>query len=116
MLVDAIFHAPTLMGPTLGSPSHDVRDPSPQVPFPVTAPAPSTPASVRSAGVVVVEVDVDASGSAAGAAVVRSAPGFDDAALQAARAWTFRPAERLGSAIPSRAYLVFGFPLPVTGR
>src|SRR5258705_346072 len=45
-----------------------------------------------------------------------SSPAFDEAAIGAARAWSFRPARRDGRAITTRAYLIFAFQQPVTGR
>ena len=67
-------------------------------------------------GVVLVEVSVDGAGMVKDARVIGSAPPFDQAALDAARKWRFQPARVNGHATPAYAYLVFGFPQPVTGR
>ena len=39
--------------------------------------------------------------------------GFAEAALQAARRWTFRPAQRAGAAVRARPYLYFSFRQPL---
>jgi TonB family protein len=64
--------------------------------------------------VVIVELAIDESGAVKGARVVRSGGGFDSAAVDAARQWQFRPAQRAGTPVPSYAYIVFGFRQPVT--
>jgi outer membrane biosynthesis protein TonB len=43
-----------------------------------------------------------------------SAPGLDDVALEAARAFRFEPAERDGRPVRSYAIVVFAIPQPVT--
>jgi len=65
---------------------------------------------------VLVEIRIDAEGRLADARVVRSLRPFDEAALSAVRQWTFRPANVRGKPVSSLAYVVFGFPLPVTGK
>jgi protein TonB len=113
VLVAGLFAPPTLYGPAPGQPPRDVASPSEEVPYPSTrAPAPYPPGAVGS-GSVLVEVEVDAAGTVASAKVVRSAPGFDESALRAARAWRFRPARREGKPTASFVYLVFGFRAPV---
>jgi TonB family protein len=62
--------------------------------------------------VVLVEARVNGSGAVISAVVKASAPGFDDIALDAARQWRFRPARVGGAFVPSRVYIVFGFPMP----
>jgi len=52
---------------------------------------------------------VDPAGHVVGVTVVRSAPPFDDPALQAARAWTFRPATGADAPPSTYAYLLFVF-------
>lgn len=96
----------------------EARPPSvragPDAPSPTTLVPPSYPPNALGDGAVIVEVRVDVNGSVTDARVVRSAPGFDRAALDAARRWRFRPAERAGVPVPAFAYLVFGFRQPVT--
>jgi TonB family protein len=63
---------------------------------------------------VVVQVAVGVNGQVVNAATVRSAAGFDELALAAARQWTFRPARIHGRLEQTFAYLVFAFRRPVT--
>jgi TonB family protein len=63
---------------------------------------------------VLVEVHVAAAGAVTSADVLGAASGFDDAALRAARSWTFRPAEVAGAPAPAVAYIIFGFRQPIT--
>jgi TonB family protein len=116
VLVAGIFRPPILLqGPALGSPPAPTGVPSRQVPMPVAPVNPDYPPRARGDGVAVVEVLVGRDGRVESAAVIHSAGGFDAAALDAARQWTFRPAEREGVAVPAYAYLVFGFREPVVG-
>ena len=108
VLVAALYRPATLYDPPdLGSPLRS-RGPGTR-PLPVETPAPPYPPTATGSGVVVVEVEVDRAGALQAATVARSHPGFDAAALDAARRWRFRPAE-LGR---SMAYLVFSFREPV---
>jgi TonB family protein len=50
------------------------------------------------------------------ATVLRSAPGFDDSALQAALQWKFRPARLHGSPVSASAVLVFAFRQPIASK
>jgi len=83
------------------------------LPFPVHWERPPYPAHALGDGVVVVEVRVGEDGLARTATAVWSAPGFDDAAVETARRWRFRPAVRDDRPVPAVAYLVFGFRAPV---
>ena len=83
------------------------------LPFPIQWERPPYPPHAIGDGVVVVEVRVGEDGAARTATVVRSAPGFDDAAVETARRWRFRPAVRDDRPVPAVAYLVFGFRAPV---
>ncbi len=87
---------------------------SPDVPSPTSMAPPMYPPRALGDGVVIVELAIDVSGAAKDARVVRSAGGFDGAALDAARQWRFQPARRAGVAVPAYAYLIFGFRQPVT--
>ncbi|HVZ32483.1 MAG TPA: TonB family protein, partial [Polyangiaceae bacterium] len=67
----------------------------------------------RIEGEVALEVTVDITGHVSDVRVVRPAGhGFDEAALQAVRAWTFEPARRNGEAIASTVLLTYPFALP----
>jgi TonB family protein len=85
------------------------------LPFPIEWERPPYPPLALGDGVVVVEVRVGEDGAARTATVVWSAPGFDDAAVETARRWRFRPAVRDDRPVPAIAYLVFGFRAPMVG-
>jgi len=80
------------------------------VPFPAQTAPPVYPVNARADDTVLVEARVDATGHVVGASAIRSAPPFDGPALQAARFWTFRPAQNPS---PTNVYLLFVFRQPV---
>ena len=116
ILVASQFRAPTLLTPTLGEKTVNVGSASPEVAYPSTTNEPPYPPQAMAGGVVLVEVSIDGAGAVKDARVIGSSPPFDQAALDAARRWRFRPAKVNGHATAAYAYLVFGFPQPVTGR
>jgi outer membrane biosynthesis protein TonB len=106
VLVAGSYRPATVIGPAQGEAPKDVAVPGAAVPFPVkTVPAPYPPLA-RGDAVVLVEIAVATDGTAT-PRVARGAPGFDDAALQSAREWRFRPTPGGG-----RAYVVYGFRRP----
>jgi len=114
VLVAAVFRPPTINTPTIGKPPTDTSTMSPDGPFPLTMVTPSYPARAIGNRLVLVEVRVGTGGNVADAKVIGSTSGFDDAALDAARRWSFRPAEVGGARVSAFAYLMFGFREPVT--
>jgi TonB family protein len=114
VFVGALFRAPAIAGPTLGTVAVDADAPSLETPVPVRVETPAFPAAAFGAGVVLVELHVNADGSVSDACVIQSAPPFDEAAIDAARQFRFRPARVEGMAVASYAYVLFGFPLPIT--
>lgn len=114
VLVAGIFRPPTLLGPSIGEAISEVGNPSDEIPYPLSVIQPLYPPNARDAGVVLVEARVNPQGAVIGAVVKISSPGFDSSALDAARQWRFRPARVGGSFVPSLAYIVFGFPMPLT--
>jgi TonB family protein len=117
VLVGAVFRPPTLPdAPGLGEPPRDVAEPSDSVPFPTSIVAPLYPPRALGDGVALLEVMVGGDGNVRTATVLRSAPGFDDSALQAALQWKFRPARRQGSPVPARVVLVFAFRQPIVSK
>jgi hypothetical protein len=62
----------------------------------------------------VADLEGSVSGTVADATVVRSMPPFDEPARTAALQWSFRPARVRGMPVPAFAYIVFGFPAPVS--
>jgi TonB family protein len=115
VLVAGLFRAPTLLTPTQGERPADVAPASPDVAFPSSTREPPYPPQAASGGVVLIEALVDATGKVARGRVIRSAPPFDQPALDAALQWRFRPARVKGRPTPVYAYMIFGFPTPVTG-
>jgi TonB family protein len=83
------------------------------LPYPIQWERPPYPPHALGDAVVVVEVRVGEDGVARAATVASSAPGFDDAAVETARRWRFRPAVRDDRPVPAVAYLVFGFRAPL---
>jgi TonB family protein len=112
VLVAGVFRRPSVIGVTLGAPIQDVATASIDIPFPTSIATPTYPPGTLSPGVVLVQVSVDAGGRVTDATIRVPAPGFDSAALDAARQWTFRAARPSGSSAPAVAYIVFGFPVP----
>jgi TonB family protein len=114
VLVAGIFRSPALLElrPLPAPPSPPPG--SHAVPFPIQWERPPYPPDALGDGVVIVEAWIGADGLVHQATVVHSSPAFDDAARQAAARWRFRPALRDGRAVPSVAFLVFGFRAPVT--
>ena len=115
VLVAAIFRPPTSFNnPTQGSPPRTLGAPSPDVPVPVATASPAYPPLAVADAVAIVEVRVGADGAVRTPHLVNSAPGFEAAALGAARRWSFRPARLNGQPVSTLVYLVFGFRRPVS--
>jgi len=77
------------------------------------APFPRAALEERVEGNVGLELDLDASGNVVGVRVTRPAGhGFDEAAAEAARHFTFEPAKRRGVAVPSTVQFTYEFHLP----
>jgi len=116
VFVGAIFHPPTAGASTLGREPSEGDPADPETPFPTTIAMPSFPTSAFGGGIVLTEVHVESDGTVSDVCVLGSAPPFDGAALEAARKFRFRPAVVAGKAVPAYAYLLFGFPAPITGE
>lgn len=114
VFVAAIFRPPTINTPTYGEVPRPVRPASTDVPFPTVTTMPQFPPNRLFDGVVLVEVKVAPDGSVTDAAVVQSAAGFDQPALEAARQWRFHGARVDYDAVPAYAYIAFAFRQPVT--
>lgn len=106
VLVAGSFRPPTMAGPAIGQAPIDVAAPAAGTPFPTTIAPALYPPHAQGDAQVLVEIAIGAEARPA-TRVVLGARGFDDAALQAAGQWRFRP----GAGI---AYVVFGFRQPVT--
>ena len=115
VIVAATYRAPALAGPTHGERPVNLAAASPDVAFPAVIREPPFPVKALDSGVVLIEARVTAAGAVAEARVIGSAPPFDEPALAAARQWQFRPA-RVPDHADTYAYLIFGFPQPITIR
>ena len=116
VIVASLFRPPTLLTPTLGEPPATVGTASVDVAYPTAMRQPPYPPQALFGAVVMIEVLVDATGRPSEPRVAVSSPAFDQAALDAARLWSFQPARINGRAAATYAYLVFGFPQPITRR
>jgi TonB family protein len=113
VLIAAIVRPPTFpdvvgFGDTMEGTKRLPKD----VPAPIHVQAPPYPPLAVGDGVVVVEISVGADGSILSVVPLTPASGFDSAALDAARQWTFRAAERNGERVAGCAYVLFGFVSP----
>jgi outer membrane biosynthesis protein TonB len=114
VLVAALYRAPTLLTPTQGERPVTVAAASTEVAYPASTSEPPFPVRSVFAGVVMVEARVAASGLSTPRMVSPPSP-MDGAALEAARQWRFFPA-RVKDNADTYAYVIFGFPQPITGR
>lgn len=114
VLIAAMFRPPQLYdAPTLGTPPADRATPSDEIPFPLASPPPLYPPLGVSDAVVLVEVLVGLDGRVREARVISGAPGFQQASLDAAEDWLFRPARWNARVVEAYSYLIFGFRRPV---
>jgi TonB family protein len=114
VLVAAVFRPPAIWGPTLGRAPVVIGTPDPETPYPLELKTPAYPPQAFGGGVVLVEILVDTDGSAGDVCIIESAPPFDAPALDAARRSRFLPARVEGRAVPAYAYIVYGFPVPIS--
>lgn len=113
VIVAAVYRAPVLQGPSQGEHPTNVATPSADVAFPTSMRPPLYPPGASNAGVVMIEAHLSSSGAITETRVISSAPPFDQPALEAARQWRFT-SPRIGGSTDTYAYLIFGFPQPVT--
>jgi periplasmic protein TonB len=113
VLVVGMFRAPAMLAPTLGQPPRDIGQPTAAIPFPMALRLPPWPPRAHAGGVVLVGARVDAGGTVREAEVLQGSPGFDDAALDAVRGWSFRPARDPDVAPTAYVYAVLGFQVPL---
>jgi TonB family protein len=113
VLVMGFFRPAMLLPPAPDGHKSPDAEPSEEVPFPTSVTVPPYPPNAIGSAYVLVEVEVGQSGSVTSARVVTETSGFDSAALDAARGWQFRPAQRGGGSVSSLAYLVVAFRQPV---
>jgi hypothetical protein len=74
---------------------------------------PGYPAGSLSSGAVILEVDVSVQGAVTGIETVNGVDELTDLAKAALRDWKFSPATFSGKAVPSTAYVVISFVVPM---
>jgi TonB family protein len=114
VLVAGMFRPPSISTPTIGEAPQDVGLASVDIPLPIATVMPPYPPLALDSGIVLVEVLVDTLGDVADVWVIRSAPPFDELAMEAVRLWKFQPARLDGMPVESLAYVVVAFRQPVT--
>jgi TonB family protein len=114
VLVVVVYRPPVLLNDATAVPPTVAA--SRAVPAPLVITPPLYPPQVLGDAVVLLEVTVGPDGLPRERRVVQSGGGFDAAALDAAAAWRFRPAERAGVPVPAAVYLAFAFRQPVVRR
>jgi len=112
VLVAGVFRPAMLMFPRPDVPKEVDAQPSDEVPFPTSLEVPNYPPNAIGSKYVIVEVEVGDTGSVMSAKTIGESTGFDSAALQAARAWTFSAGSREGRPVPGFVYIVFAFRQP----
>lgn len=113
VLVAALVRPAMLQFPAPPPPPPPPADAPEAIAFPTEIGIPPYPANRIGGAAVLVEVEIDDGGRVTSAEVEGETTGFDDAALEAARRWVFRPARHQGQGVASRAYLLFVFRQPV---
>jgi TonB family protein len=114
VLVAELVRPPTLNTPTLGEAPRAAGAASDQIAVPLSTVLPPYPPTALQGGVVLLEALVGATGAVESATVIESSPPFDEPARAALLAWRFRPARRGGRTVAAPAYVLFGFPQPVS--
>jgi TonB family protein len=112
VLVGGLFRPAMLMFPAPDAVRTPEVQPSPDTPLPTRVAVPPYPPNAIGSAYVVTELEIGDTGSVLSARTLTPTSGFDDAAVSAARQWTFRPGQREGGPVPTYAYLVFGFRQP----
>jgi TonB family protein len=113
VLVAGLFRPAMLMfpAPDIENEGPD-PDPSNDAPMPTSVAVPPYPPNALGSAYVLIEVKLSRDGAHEDARVVSPKTGFDSAALDAARGWSFRPATRENEPVPANAYLLFLFRQP----
>jgi len=115
VLVVGLFRPPALYDVTLGTPPKPAGAPSEDAPaVNGVATMPGYPPQALFDGTVLIELRLGVDGSVMRTRLTRSAPPFDEPALDAAAALAFRPAQIKGRSVPSVVYVVAAFRQPIT--
>jgi hypothetical protein len=118
VMIAAIYRPPTVYdNPVIGEPARNVSAPSGDVAYPIATATPVYPVVAPSfnlsGSALLFEVGLSDTGQIMAMRPAVSDPGFEAAAREALVKWRFRPASYRGRAIPSSAYVLFGFRPPV---
>ena len=113
VMVAALFRPAMLLFPAPPAPPALARPEGERIPYPTAIAVPPYPANASDSVAVFVELQLDETGAVTSAQVAGPASGFDDAAVQAARGWSFQPAVgRDGQPQATLGYVVFVFRAP----
>jgi TonB family protein len=112
LLVLGVFRPAMLNYPAPPPPDLESYAFSAKTPVPTQWLVPAYPPMAVGSAAVAVEVTVGENGSVTDVRVTGSTPGFDDAAVGAARRWAFKPVLRDGRPVASRLAIVFYFRAP----
>ncbi len=112
LLVAGLFRPAMLLFPEPDVKALPTSASSATVPLPTDIAVPPYPPNAIGSAYVLVEVELGEDGVSSSAKVMSSSSGFDNAALDAARAWTFSPALFESREVPARVYIVFAFRQP----
>lgn len=116
VLVVAVFRPPTLYpGPAGGVPPTALAAPSPRLPRPTTLMMPAYPANAVGNGVVLIEIEMNNRAEPRAYRVLSPTTGFDSAAMDAVRSWTFEAPAATGVPDAVFVYAVVGFRAPLAG-
>lgn len=114
VLVVALFRpAAFYAGPSAGVLPQVRGVPSSQLPQPDPLVMPAYPPNATSDGIVLLEIEMTARAEPRGYRIVSPASGFDDAALDAVRAWRFSPPQAVDVPDQLFVYVVLGFRAPL---
>jgi TonB family protein len=112
LLVAGLFRPAMLMFPEPDVKALPTSASSEAIPLPTDIAVPPYPPNAIGSAYVLVEVELGEDGVTRTAKVMSPSSGFDNAALDAARGWTFSPALFEGREVPARVYIVFAFRQP----
>jgi Gram-negative bacterial TonB protein C-terminal len=110
----ALYRPPVLMNaPTPGEPPKDWGKLSGEAAYPTATAMPNYPPQARNGGVVLMEISLDEAGGVTDTRGFESAGGFERASHQAVASWRFKGGSYRARPVPSTAYVIFGFRVPV---
>jgi len=112
--ISAIYRPPVLMNtPTIGEPPKDWGKLSGEAAYPTATAMPNYPPRARDGGVVLMEVSLNEAGGVTDSRGFGSAGGFENASREALASWRFKGGSYRARPVPSTAYVIFGFRVPV---